>query len=72
MTMTITLPLMLLAGFSALLFLVVTVLCHRRGFFDSCSGVGAGFAGLFLVVTYAILWAVPSLLAWAVWATWFK
>lgn len=72
LTLTLPLPLLLLLGFSGLLFLVVTALCHRRGLFDSCGGLGDVFAGLFLIVNYAIFWAVPSLLAWAVWATWFK
>lgn len=54
MTLTLSLPFLLLAGFSLLLFIGVTIFCHHA------------------TIVYLICWAVPSLLAWAVWATWWR
>lgn len=73
MTITFTLPFLLLAGFSLALFIGVTILAHSQGMFD---GSGGGYLGgidaLFTIILYAVFWAVPSLLAWAVWATWWR
>jgi hypothetical protein len=72
MTITLSLPFLLLAGFSLLLFIGVTILGHYQGMFDGGDGYAGGLGGLFLIILYAILWAGPSLLAWAIWATWWK
>lgn len=72
MTITLTLPFLLLAGFSLLLFIAVTFLAHQQGMFDGGGGYAGGLDGLFLMMLYALLWAAPSLLAWAVWATWWR
>jgi len=72
MTITLTLPLLLLAGFSLLLFIGVTILAYSQGLYDGRGGLGGAMEGAFLVILYAICWALPSLLTWAVWATWLR
>lgn len=73
MTITLTLPFLLLAGFSLGLFIGVTILCHQQGLFDAGGGgYLGGIDALFTIILYAILWAIPSLIAWAAWATWFR
>ena len=59
---------------SLLLFIGVTIFCHQAGMFDAGGGGGfvAGLDSLFATIVYLICWAVPSLLAWAVWATWWR
>ncbi|MGE0745279.1 MAG: hypothetical protein AB7K86_08530 [Rhodospirillales bacterium] len=58
-----------LIGLSAALFIGVTVLCRRAGFFEADNyGIGA----LFALGAYSVLWAIPTLIAWAVWATWLR
>ena len=74
MTLTLSLPFLLLAGFSLLLFIGVMIFCYQAGMFDAGGGSGfvAGLDSLFATIVYLICWAVPSLLAWAVWATWWR
>ena len=72
MTLTLSLPFLLLAGFSLGLFIGVTILCHTQGLFEGGGVYLAGIDSLFTLILYAVLWAVPSLGAWAVWATWFR
>ena len=71
MTFTIPLSLMGIAAFSAFLFIAVTIICWRNGMFDGGGGYAGGLDALFTIIAYAILWAIPSLAAWAVYATWF-
>jgi hypothetical protein len=72
MTITLTTPFLLLGGLSLLLFVGVTILCHWQGMFDGGGGYAGGLDGFFIVIAYAVFWAVPSLLVWAVWATWWR
>lgn len=72
MTITLPLPLLLLAGLSLLLFINATILAHKNGMFDGGGGYAGGVEAIFLVALYLIFWALPSLLAWAVWATWWR
>jgi len=68
-TITISLGVVGLLAFSLVLFLLVTWLIGAQGlFFDDTFGIGA----LFAIAFYAILWVIPSLIAWGIWATWFK
>lgn len=55
---------------SAMLFIAVTVFCGYAGLFDGGDTYGIG--ALFTLAIYAILWAIPSLVAWGVWAMWFR
>jgi hypothetical protein len=71
-TITVTLPFVLLACFSLLLFIVVTIYAVRQGLFEQTGGYAAGIEGLFTGLLYSIFWAVPSLFAWAAWATWWR
>ena len=57
-------------GVSIVLFALVTALCIQQGLFGADDQYGIAF--LFALCFYAALWAVPSLLIWAVWATWFR
>lgn len=73
MTLTISLSVLILLGISVALFIGVTVFCHREGMFDAGGGgYCAGLDGLFMIGIYLIFWALPSLIAWAVWATWLR
>jgi hypothetical protein len=72
MTFTITLPVLILLGISLALFIGTTVLAHYQGMFDNSGGYAGGLDGLFLLILYAIFWAIPSLVAWAIWATWLR
>lgn len=72
MTVTLTMPFLLLAGLSLLLFIGATILAHQQGLFDGGGGYAGGLDAVFIVILYAVFWAIPSLLAWAVWATWWK
>jgi len=72
MTLTISLPLLILLGISLALFATVTVLCHCQGLFDGGDGYLAGLDSLFTLILYGMFWAVPSLMAWAIWATWWR
>ncbi|MFN3303053.1 MAG: hypothetical protein ACK44A_04960 [Roseateles sp.] len=72
MTLTLSLPVLILLGISLALFIATTYLCHSQGMFDGGGGYAGGLDGLFTVILYAIFWAIPSLIAWAVWATWFR
>ena len=72
MTVTLTLPFLMLAGFSLALFIGVTIFCHFQGLFDNGGGYLGGIDALFTIIVYSMFWAVPSLMAWAVWATWFR
>lgn len=69
---TIALPtgLAIIIAVSVVLFILVTFLCGLSGLFDGHDSMGIG--ALMIVIFYSALWLVPSLLAWAVWATWWK
>ena len=73
MTLTLSLPVLILIGISFAMFIGVTILAHSQGMFD---GGGGGYLGgidaLFTIILYAVFWVVPSLLAWAIWATWWR
>lgn len=69
MTVTLSLPFLLGICLSVALFAGVTVLAWTQGLFeDAPYGVG----GMFALMLYAILWALPSLAGWAIYATWFS
>lgn len=63
-------PLAWIVGVSAITFIVLTVVLFREGVFDGSDLFGLNV--LFATLTYAVLWLIPSLLAWAIWATWFN
>ena len=73
MTFSISLSLgaVLLLAMSLLLFVLVTWFCVSQGLFDDGGGY-IDLSGFFVFVIYVIGWAMPSLVAWAVWATWFQ
>lgn len=70
--MIITIPIGLLAVLciSLVLFILVTLSCHRSGLFDGTDSLGIG--ALFTLLFYALGWLIPSLAAWAAWATWWR
>lgn len=72
MTFTLTLGLvpLVLIGVSVILFGLATWACASQGLFEGSDTFGVG--AMFTLVIYAVLWAIPSLIAWAVYATWFK
>ena len=70
MTFTITLPFILLLAFSFVMFILATLLNWQQGLFEPASDYGVG--GFFALTIYAILWVIPSLAAWAIYATWWK
>jgi hypothetical protein len=70
MTFTISLAAVLLLAFSALCFIGTTVFIRRMGGHGGSDTYGIG--ALFDMLIYLALWVVPSLLAWAVWATWLR
>lgn len=72
MTVSVTLSLgaAVLMIFSLVLFVVVTVVQRHMGMFDGADSLGIG--GLFSLLFYVLFWALPSVLAWAVWATWLR
>lgn len=73
MTLTLSLPVLALIALSLALFVGVTILAHSQGLFDGGGGsLLGGINALFTVALYAVFWAAPSLLAWAVWATWWR
>lgn len=72
MTLTISLPALILIGISLALFIGVTVLCFYQGMFDNSGGYAGGLDGLFTLILYLIFWALPSLAGWAIWATWWR
>ena len=57
-------------GFSLLLLIAVTAFCVKSGLWDDGDPWGIGW--MFTIIIYACFWAVPSLAAWAVWATWLR
>ena len=71
MTVTIPLSLMVIGGLSALLFIAVTVFAWHAGLFDDAGGYAGGLEAFFITILYAVLWAIPSLAGWAIYATWF-
>ncbi|MEJ1933869.1 hypothetical protein WDZ92_27035 [Nostoc sp. NIES-2111] len=72
MTLTISIPVLILFGISLALFIGTTVLAFYQGMFDGGGGYGGGLGSLFLVILYLIFWGIPSLAAWAIWATWLR
>jgi hypothetical protein len=69
-TLTFTLSAAVVVGFSILCLLLVTGFCFIAGLFDGPDPYG--IAWMFGLIFYACGWVVPSLVAWAVWATWFR
>ena len=62
---------LVIIGLSIALFIATTWLCYLQGMFDGSPdtyGVGAIFTMFF----YMLFWGIPTLVIWAVWATWFK
>lgn len=72
MTLTISLPVLILLCISFALFVGVTILCLSQGLFDRGGGYLGGIDAMFTIIIYAVAWAIPSLLAWAAWATWWR
>lgn len=68
--LAISTDLAIVIGFSVLMFALVTLFCYKTGSFDGSDtlGIGAVFTWLF----YLAFWIVPSLVAWAAWATWWR
>jgi len=52
---------------SVLLFLAVNLFARSQRITTS-----SGLEVIALIMLYTNFWIIPSLLAWAVWATWFK
>jgi len=67
-----SLPLLIGIGLSAVLFIAVTLLLLWGGFFDDSGGFYAGFTAVCNLLAYTIFWAIPTLIGWAVYATWFR
>lgn len=65
----ISAPTLYLFGFSLFLFTLVTIWLWQMSMFDDDS---LGIGGMFCMIFYSALWACPTLLAWAIYATWFK
>lgn len=55
---------------SIILFLAVSIFAYTQGMFDG--GGDYNLAPIFIATFYAIGWVIPSLLMWAIYATWFK
>lgn len=70
-TLSISAGALFVVGLSVALFVAVSVFCRWHRMFDEWSDP-MNFMALFVLLAYAVLWAVPSLVAWAVWATWFR
>lgn len=70
LTFSITLSGALVIGFSVFLLIATTGFCLIAGLFDGDDPWGV--AWIFTLIIYGICWAMPSLIAWAVWATWFR
>ena len=70
MTFTIAMPALWIILTSAALFIGVTALTIWQGMWDGGDPYGVG--AMFICFIYMVLWALPSLIIWAVWATWFK
>lgn len=68
MTITFSLAAAVGIALSGLLFIAVAVLCHQQGLFDGHDTHGIG--AMFTLLLFGILWAVPSLAGWAIYATW--
>lgn len=64
--MMIEIPVLLLL--SVALLIAATVICYWAGFFDNDT---FDIGSLFAFVVYLLVWVIPSLIAWGVWATWF-
>ncbi len=56
--------------FSGWLFFLVSALGCRLGLFRGLDRYGIVLAHI--LALYALLWLAPTLLAWAVWATWLR
>lgn len=70
MTIAISTSVLALVVVSLLFLLFVTAFCWRAGLFDGPDPYGIGW--LFGFMFYVCGWVVPSLVAWAAWATWFR
>lgn len=67
MTLTISVGLAVVLALSALLFVLVTLVCWRTGMLDDD---GMGIGSLFTALFYVGGWLVPSLVAALAWALW--
>ena len=65
--MTISLSALAFIGADIVLFIGVTLLCWFGGLFDVHLD---RWAWPFLAINYTIFWLMPTVIAWAVWATW--
>jgi hypothetical protein len=72
-TFSLSIGAMALIALTIVLFVGMTLLCWLGGLFDGAGGAfGCDTSPLFIAFFFAIGWALPSLAAWAVWATWFR
>lgn len=71
MTFSISLAVLVGLAFSAVLFIIATVICWRQGLFDGGGGYAGGLDAVFIIFMYVIFWILPSILTWAIYATWF-
>lgn len=70
MSITIPLPILLLISGALVLFLIALWLCWSQGMFDEGDSYGIGC--VFSIAVMALVFAIPSLTGWAIYATWFK
>ena len=70
MTITISLTTLLLSSGALTLFLIALWLCWREGLFDG--SYSYGIACVFVIAIMSIVFAIPSLAGWTLYATWFK
>jgi hypothetical protein len=69
-TLTFTVSAAMVVGFSVLCLVLVTAFCVVAGLFNGPDPYRIGW--VFGLIVYVCGWVVPSLVAWAVWATWFR
>jgi len=60
MTLTLSLPVLVLIGISLALFVGATILAHSQSMFDGGGGgYAGGLDGLFTIILYVVVWVVP-------------
>jgi len=69
MALTIPLWIVLLVGFSMLMFAAATAVCLKLELFEDRDGFGGRIESMMAVLFYAVIWVIPSLLCWAVFVT---
>lgn len=73
MTVTVSVGILFVLGVALVMTGLVTWACKAWGLFENTGGNYLPDTGWFFsVALYIIGVGIPTLLAWAVWATWFK